>query len=134
MTFYVYYNYQQDNWFELLPLAKFAYNNALSAITSVSLFFANKGYHPNITVHSEHLITASNINKYSKYINTKYRFICDHNESGHILTLYIPTDQQPVDGFTKSLSLVKFSIFVSGLDCNSIVCYKTNSRVRVRTE
>ena len=30
---------------------EFAYNNALSATTSVSPFFANKGYHPNITVH-----------------------------------------------------------------------------------
>ena len=47
----VYCNYQQDNWSGLLPLAEFAYNNAPSATTSVSLFFANKGYHPNITVH-----------------------------------------------------------------------------------
>ena len=29
---------------------EFAYNNALS---SISLFFANKEYYPNITVHSE---------------------------------------------------------------------------------
>jgi len=48
---YVYCNYQQDNWSELLPLVEFAYNNALSATTSVSPFFANKGYYPNITVH-----------------------------------------------------------------------------------
>jgi len=47
----VYYNYQQDNWSELLPLAEFTYNNALSATTSVSPFFTNKGYYPNITVH-----------------------------------------------------------------------------------
>jgi len=38
---------------------KFAYNNALSATTGVSLFFANKRYHPNITVHPEHNITSS---------------------------------------------------------------------------
>jgi len=49
----VYCNYQQDNWSELLPLTEFAYNNTLSATTSVSLFFANKGYHLNITVHPE---------------------------------------------------------------------------------
>ena len=55
----IYCNYQQDNWSELLPLAKFAYNNALSATTGVSLFFANKRYHPNITVHPEHNITSS---------------------------------------------------------------------------
>ena len=32
---------------------EFAYNNAPSATISISLFFANKKYHPNITVHSE---------------------------------------------------------------------------------
>ena len=42
-----YCNYQQDNWSELLPLAEFTYNNAPSATTRVSPFFANKGYHPN---------------------------------------------------------------------------------------
>ena len=56
---HVYCNYQQDNWSELLPLTEFAYNNALSATTGVSPFFANKRYHPNITVHSEHDIASS---------------------------------------------------------------------------
>ena len=55
----VYCNYQQDNWSELLPLMEFAYNNALSATTSVSPFFANKGYHLNITVHPERNIASS---------------------------------------------------------------------------
>src|SRR6202789_2625099 len=49
----IYCNYQQDNWKGLLPLAEFAYNNAPSATTGISPFFANKGYHPNITVHPE---------------------------------------------------------------------------------
>src|SRR5258708_14225861 len=44
-----YTNYQQDNWATLLPMAKFAYNNATNATTGVSPFFANKGYHPEIT-------------------------------------------------------------------------------------
>jgi RNase H-like domain found in reverse transcriptase/Integrase zinc binding domain/Chromo (CHRromatin Organisation MOdifier) domain/Integrase core domain len=39
--------YQQDNWQELLPLAEFAYNNAVHASTDKSPFFANCGYHPN---------------------------------------------------------------------------------------
>ena len=55
---YIYCNYQQDNWFKLLSLTEFVYNNALSATTSVSLFFANKRYHLNIAVHSEHNITS----------------------------------------------------------------------------
>ena len=56
---YVYCNYQQDNWFELLPFVEFAYNNALSATTGVSPLFTNKRYHPNITVHPEHDIASS---------------------------------------------------------------------------
>ena len=55
----VYCNYQQDNWSELLPLVEFAYNNAPSATTSVSLFFVNKRYHLNITVHPKCDITSS---------------------------------------------------------------------------
>jgi len=55
----VYCNYQQNNWSKLLPLTKFAYNNAPSATTGVSPFFANKRYHPNITVHPEHDIASS---------------------------------------------------------------------------
>ena len=49
----IFCNYQQDNWSSLLPLGEFTYNNAPMASTRVSLFFANKGYHPNITVHPE---------------------------------------------------------------------------------
>jgi len=55
----VYCNYQQDNWSELLPLAEFAYNNAPSATTGVSPFFANKGYHPNLLVYPEQDIAFS---------------------------------------------------------------------------
>ena len=56
---HVYCNYQQDNWSELLPLIEFVYNNASSATTGVSPFFANKGYHLNITVHPKHNIVSS---------------------------------------------------------------------------
>ena len=49
----VYCNYQQDNWFGLLPLMEFAYNNASSTTMMVTLFYANKGYHPNLTIHLE---------------------------------------------------------------------------------
>jgi hypothetical protein len=55
----IYCNYQQDNWAELLPLAEFAYNNAPSATTGISPFFANKGYHPNITVYPERDIAST---------------------------------------------------------------------------
>ena len=47
----VYCNYQQNNWSKLLPLAEFAYNNALNATMGLTPFYANKGYHPSITIH-----------------------------------------------------------------------------------
>lgn len=50
----IYCNYQQNNWSKLLPLAEFAYNNAPSATTGISPFFANKGYHPNMSFYLEH--------------------------------------------------------------------------------
>src|SRR5258707_11791320 len=46
---WVYTNYQQDDWVMLLPMAEFTYNNATNAITGVSPFFANKGYHLEFT-------------------------------------------------------------------------------------
>ena len=55
----VYCNYQQNNWSELLLLAEFAYNNAPSTTTGLTLFYANKGYHPSITVHPEHNIAST---------------------------------------------------------------------------
>jgi hypothetical protein len=61
----VYCNYQQDNWSELLALAEFAYNNALSATTGISLFFANKGYHPNITVHPERDLSSARAREFA---------------------------------------------------------------------
>ena len=54
----VYCNYQQDNWSKLLPFTEFVYNNALSATTSVSSFFTNKEYYPNITVYPKHDIAS----------------------------------------------------------------------------
>src|ERR1700678_4175350 len=34
-----------------LRLAEFTYNNTPSSTTDISPFFANKGYHPNLTIH-----------------------------------------------------------------------------------
>ena len=48
---YVYCNYQQNNWFKLLSLVEFSYNNSPSATTSVSPFLTNKEYYLNITIH-----------------------------------------------------------------------------------
>ena len=44
---------------------EFAYNNTLSATTGVSPFFANKRYHPNITVHPERNIASSRAHNFA---------------------------------------------------------------------
>ncbi len=56
---YIYYNYQQNNWSDLLLLAKSIYNNTPSATTSVSVFFTNKDYHISITIYLERDIALS---------------------------------------------------------------------------
>src|SRR5882724_6430420 len=43
----VYINYQQDNWVNLLPLAKFVYNNTSHLATMVTPFFATRAFTPN---------------------------------------------------------------------------------------
>ena len=54
----IYYNYQQNNWLDLLPLVEFANNNIPSTTTGVLLFFVNKGYYLNIAVYLERDITS----------------------------------------------------------------------------
>ena len=71
----VYSNYQQDNWAKLLPLAEFAYNNAPSATTGVSLFFANKGYHPNISVFPERDMTSTQARDYTIDLDSLHQFL-----------------------------------------------------------
>ena len=56
---HIFCNYQQDNWYTLLPLVKFAYNNAPSSTTGISPFFADKGYHPNLTIYLEYDLASS---------------------------------------------------------------------------
>ncbi|KAE8247514.1 hypothetical protein A4X03_0g7031, partial [Tilletia caries] len=46
----LYTSYQQDDWADLLPLAEFTYNNTEHSTTSVSPFFANKGFNPSFDI------------------------------------------------------------------------------------
>ena len=41
-----YVNHQQDNWVQILLIAQFAYNSAMTETTKASPFFANYGYQP----------------------------------------------------------------------------------------
>jgi len=72
---HIYCNYQQDNWADLLPLAEFAYNNAPSATTGVSPFFANKGYHPNISVYLECDMTSAWAHDYAVDLESLHQYL-----------------------------------------------------------
>ena len=39
-------NYEQDDWFQMLPLAEFAYNNSYTTAIKTTPFYANYGFHP----------------------------------------------------------------------------------------
>ena len=44
-----YVNYEQNNWVTFLPMAQFAFNNAVYTTTGEMPFYVNYGYHPSIT-------------------------------------------------------------------------------------
>ena len=71
----MYCNYQQDNWSELLPLAGFAYNNAPSAMTGVSPFFVNKGYHLSITIHPECNLSSAQAREYAVDLESLHEYL-----------------------------------------------------------
>src|SRR5882724_10415231 len=54
---WVYINYQQDGWVNLLPLAEFTYNNTSHSATMVTPFFANKCFHPKLEVSLEPVVS-----------------------------------------------------------------------------
>jgi hypothetical protein len=47
-------NYHQNNWSELLTMAKFAYNNIVHSLTQQTTFFANHGLHPRFDIQGVH--------------------------------------------------------------------------------
>lgn len=57
-----YCDYNQDNWYYLLPLAEFAYNNSKSTSTGYTPFMMNYGYNPRFEI-TEQQIKESNMPK-----------------------------------------------------------------------
>jgi gluconate kinase len=43
-------NYHQDNWSNLLSMAKFSYNNMMHSTTQQTPFFTNHGLHPRFDI------------------------------------------------------------------------------------
>ena len=75
---WVYCNYLQDNWFGLLLLAEFTYNNTLSVTTTITLFYANKGYHPNLTIHPEQELASSCTKEFVTDLDELHQHLREH--------------------------------------------------------
>ena len=58
---------------------EFVYNNALRAMTSVSLFFTNKGYHPNITIYPKCDIASFQVSK-TQEVDLNFSFLSITNK------------------------------------------------------
>lgn len=72
----LYVDYQQKDWVKLLPLAEFTYNNTPHSSTTVSPFFANKGYHPRITfTPTEKALLVAEAQKYSADLSQLHQFL-----------------------------------------------------------
>ena len=50
---WVFVNFEQNDWARLLPIAKFAYNNAKNANTSYMPFELNYNYYPQMSYKKE---------------------------------------------------------------------------------
>jgi hypothetical protein len=49
----VFYNFVQDNWSEMSPMAEYVYNNSVTSATAMSLIDANYGNHPRTNLQTE---------------------------------------------------------------------------------
>ena len=76
---------------DLLPLAKFAYNNTPSTTTGVSQLFTNKAYHLNITVHPERDLSSALAREYAVDVESLHQYL--HEEMAAAQKRYQgPTD------------------------------------------
>jgi hypothetical protein len=78
-----------------------------------------------ITINSNNqgAIALSKDNKFharTKHIDIRYHFIREAVEDGKVSVVYIPTNDNPVDIFTKPLAKVKFRKFVELLGLRPI--------------
>jgi len=75
----------------IFPLVEFTYNNAPSATTTVSPFFANKGYHPNISVYPECDMTSARARDYAVNLELLHQYL--HEEMANAKLHYqVPAD------------------------------------------
>jgi hypothetical protein len=73
---HIHCNYQQDDWSNWLPVAKFAYNNTESLATGTTPFFANKGYHLKLPTYPDRLSTSHTTHQFVTNLADVHARLC----------------------------------------------------------
>ena len=72
----IYCEYDQDDWYDLLLLAEFTYNNSPHHATGVSPFFANKGYHPKLSINlRDPGVQSAEVNSYTSELQKLHEYL-----------------------------------------------------------
>jgi len=69
----IFVNYDQDDWYHLLPLAEYAYNNSVTRAHDMTPFFANYGYHPQTEWLKEPEAQNPGANHYAHWMQTLHQ-------------------------------------------------------------
>ena len=95
---------------------EFAYNNTLSATTSVSPFFANKRYHLNITVYSEHDIVSSQAYDFAVNLNElqSILYLPEFIHSVHPVFHMSMLEPTMSNSFSKRIQLAPAPVIIDG--------------------
>src|SRR5882724_4117894 len=80
-----YINCQQDDLVNFLPLVEFAYNNTLHSVTTVTPFFANKGFHPKLEI-SLKTVVLDSAHQVTTELKDLHQYLC--NQISHTLKQY----------------------------------------------
>ncbi|KAG5349496.1 hypothetical protein C0989_003412, partial [Termitomyces sp. Mn162] len=84
-----------NNWHTKLPLAKFTYKNTPHSATGVSLFYANKGYNPRLTL-SLIDIPSHIAHKVTKDLQSLHQFLQDEiNTTNQAYSKHANAQQDP---------------------------------------
>ena len=96
----IFCNHEQNDWFELLPLAEFAYNNASQESTKMSPFFANYGFHPRFLAESSHAPShaAPAAEEFASYLHEVHdRLVQNVKRSQDLQAKYYDSKHKPVE-------------------------------------